>query len=133
MLGELLKNSQETVVPFLTSRFNHLFNNGLFPEQSSKALLVPIHKKGSINDPDNYRGISLLNILSKYYIYVLNKRLEVWVESQGKMVEEQGGFSKGRSTVDHIFVMISMVEKPRQNQKASCMLLLWISVKHTIP
>ena len=107
MLGELLKNSQETVVPFLASYFNHLFNNSLFREQWSKALLVPIHKKGSINDPDNYRGISILSILSKCYTYVLNKRLEVWAESQGKLVEEQGGFRKGRSTVDHIFVMIS--------------------------
>ena len=117
MLGELLKNSQETVVPFLTSCFNHLFNNSLFPEQWSKALLVPIHKKGSINDPDNYRGISLLSILIKCYTYILNKRLEVWAESQGKLVEEQGGFRKGRSTVDHIFVMISMVEKALAKSK----------------
>ena len=35
----------------------------------------------------------------------------MWAESQGKLVEEQGGFRKGGSTVDHIFVMISMVEK----------------------
>ena len=117
MLGELLKNSQETVVPFLTSYFNHLFNISLFPEQWSKALLVPIHKKGSINDPDNYRGISLLSNLSKCYTYILNKRLEVWAESQGKLVEEQGGFRKGRSTVDHIFVMISMVEKALAKSK----------------
>ena len=73
VLVELLKNSQETVVPFLTSYFNHLFNNSLFPEQWSKALLVPIHKKGSINDTDNYHGISLLSILSKCYTYILNK------------------------------------------------------------
>ena len=33
VLGELLKNSQETVVPSLTSCFSHLFNNSLFPEQ----------------------------------------------------------------------------------------------------
>ena len=64
-LGELLKNSQETVVPFLTSCLNHLFNNSFFSEQWSKALLVPIHKKGSINNPDNYHGIYLLSILSK--------------------------------------------------------------------
>ena len=51
------------------------------------------------------------------YIYILNKRLEVWAESQGKLVEEQGGFRKGRSTVDHIFVMISMVEKALAKSK----------------
>ena len=41
----------------------------------------------------------------------------MWVESQGKLVEEQGGFRKGRSAVDHIFVMISMVEKPPAKSK----------------
>ena len=116
VLGELLKNSQETVVPFLTSYFNHLFNISLFPEQWAKALLVPIHKKESINDPDNYRGIFLRSILSKCYTYVLNKRLEVWA-GQRKLVEEQGGFRKGRPTVDHIFVMISMVEKALAKSK----------------
>ena len=65
VLSELLKNLQEIVVPFLTSCLNHLFNNSFFSKQWSKALLVPIHKKGSINDPDNYRGISLRSILSK--------------------------------------------------------------------
>ena len=106
----LLKNSQEPVVPFLTSYFNHLFNNSLFPKQRSKALLVSIHKNGSINDPDNYRGLSLPSILSKRYTYVLNKQLER-AERQGKLVEEQGGFRMGRLTVHHIFVIILMVEK----------------------
>ena len=41
----------------------------------------------------------------------------MWAESQGKLVEEQGGFRKGRSTVDHIFVMISMVEKALAKSK----------------
>lgn len=62
VLGGLLKNSREVVGPFLTEYFNHLFSNSLFPEHWSKALLVPIHKKGNINNPDNYRGISLLSI-----------------------------------------------------------------------
>ena len=55
--------------------------------------------------------------MSKCYTYVLNKRLEVWAESQGKLVEKQGAFRKGRSTVDHSFVMISMVEKALAKSK----------------
>ena len=98
-----MKSSQETIDKLLTNYFNHPFNNILFPEQWAKALLVPIHK-GSINDPDNYRGRPLLSILSKCYTYVLNKRLEEWAESMGKLVEEMSGFRKGRSIVDHIFV-----------------------------
>ena len=41
----------------------------------------------------------------------------MWAESQGKLVEEQSGFRKGRPTVDHIFVMILMVEKALEKSK----------------
>ena len=41
----------------------------------------------------------------------------MWAEGQGKLVEEQGGFRKGRSSVDHVFVMISMVEKALAKSK----------------
>ena len=61
-----------------------------------------------MNNQDNYRGIYLLSILSKSFTCKSFTRLEIWAEIQ---VEEQGGFRKGRSTVDHIFVLISIVEK----------------------
>ena len=109
-------SSWKTRRKLLTNYFSHPFNNSLFPEQWAKALLVPIHK-GSINDPDNYRGIPLLSILSKCYTYVLNKRLEEWAESMEKLVEEQSGFRKGRSIVDHIFVFFDGRKGPGKIQR----------------
>ena len=117
VIGELLKRAQSVGIPFLVKFFNYLFSQGQFPKQWTKALLVPIHKKGDVNNPDNYRGISLLSILSKCYTYILTKRLEWWAETQGKIIEEQGGFRKGRSTIDSIFVMIFMIEKSLSKSK----------------
>jgi len=34
---------------------------GDIPEEGRTAIVIPIHKKGDINNPDNYRDISLLN------------------------------------------------------------------------
>ncbi|XP_060553306.1 myosin-8-like, partial [Ruditapes philippinarum] len=34
---------------------------GYFPEQWTEGFIVPLHKKGDINDPSNYRGITLLS------------------------------------------------------------------------
>ena len=61
---------------FLTQLFNKLYNASLFPAVWSKSVIVPIFKKGDDYNPDNYRGISLLSIVSKVFTAILNKRLK---------------------------------------------------------
>ena len=61
---------------FLTQLFNKLYNASLFPAVWSKSVIVPIFKKGDDDNPDNYRGISLLSIVSKVFTAILNKRLK---------------------------------------------------------
>ena len=63
--GEFYKYAAPCVVEFLTQYFNKLFDTGTFPLGWSEAVIQPIHKKGDINSPDNYRGISLLNVSGK--------------------------------------------------------------------
>jgi len=46
---------------------NVCWNYGDIPEEWRTAIVIPIHKKGDRNNPDYYRGISLLNILKDYY------------------------------------------------------------------
>ena len=52
---------------FLTQYFNKLFDTGTIPLGWSEAVIQPIRKKGDISSPDNYRGISLLNVSGKLY------------------------------------------------------------------
>ena len=40
---------------------------------------------------------------------ILNNRLTNWAEDNDKMYEVQGGFTKGKSTIDQIFVFQSLV------------------------
>ena len=75
------------------------------------AIIVPIHKSGDKDNPDNYRGVSLLSILGKAFAHILNKRLVNWAEENDKIVEEQGGFPHGYSTTDNIFVLFSTVQR----------------------
>jgi len=58
------------VLPFLRKLFNILFRNGEFPTQWATSVIKPIFKKGDSENPSNYRGIALIDVLSKLYIYI---------------------------------------------------------------
>jgi hypothetical protein len=111
LIGEFYKNSKNIILPFLLKFFNKLFDQGVFPNDWTNAVIQPLHKKGDLNTPDNYRGISLLNISSKLYSFILNKRLTKWMEINNVIGEEQAGFREGRSTTDHVFTIISCIQK----------------------
>jgi len=111
ILSEMLKMSSDFSISFMTKLFNVLFNEGIYPQEWSEAIIMPIFKKGDKTKTDNYRGISLLSIMSKCYTSVLNKRLMKWIEFNCKLSESQAGFRKGYSTFDHIFTLSAIVEK----------------------
>ena len=68
--------------------------------------------------PDNYRGVSLLSIISKCYTSILNKQLYAWLEDNNKIAAEQAGLRKNYSTVDHIFVLNAIVKKILEKRAA---------------
>ena len=85
---------------------------GDIPEEWRTAIVIPIHKKGDRNNPDNYRGISLLNTGYKIYSKIIAKRLTVIADVL--LLEEQNGFRKGRSCMDCIFSASQIIEKHRE-------------------
>jgi hypothetical protein len=107
----MLKLTDNTAVTFLKKLFNVMFESSIYPEEWTKAIIVPILKKGDPNLPTNYRGISLLSLISKCYTFILNKRLVHWIEANNKLTESQAGFRKGYSTTDHIFTLNAIIEK----------------------
>ena len=111
ILPEMLKKGGQPVVNYLLQLYNVIYNSRRFPLEWSKSIVVPIHKKGRKDIPDNYRGISLINIMCKGYTSILNQRLYKWIEKNNVLCEEQAGFRKQYSTVDHIFTLHAVVQK----------------------
>ena len=97
IFAEMLKNSLPQILPFLilVVLFSGIFDSGEYPTAWTGAIIVPMHKSGDKNNPDNYRGVSLLSILRKVFAQILNKRLSWWQEENNKIVEEQSGFRTG--------------------------------------
>ena len=76
--------------------------------------IVPIPKKGNLQLCDNWRGISLLDVVGKVFARVLQERLLAITERV--LPKSQCGFRKGRGCVDMIFVARQLVEKSREHE-----------------
>ena len=106
IIPEVYKHAGDKIIPFLVHLFNTIFTSGEYPKAWTEAIILPLYKKGSIHDPDNYRGTSLLNVCGKLYSHINNTRLSIWAEDHDVLGDIQAGFRKDHSTNDHIFTLI---------------------------
>ena len=82
----------------------------------TEGLIIPVHKKGDINEVGNYRGITLLSTMGKLFTRTLNNRLQSWSDRYGIITEAHDGFRKKHSTVDQIFVLHSLISHVLHNK-----------------
>ena len=107
----LIVNGSIILMPLLHKLFNRLFTTGEFPSNWTESIIIPLHKKGDTNIPNNYRGIALIDSLSKLYISILTKRVTFYINAYSLISECQSGFRSGYSTVDNAYVLYSIVSK----------------------
>jgi hypothetical protein len=98
------------LVPVLTRLFDSVFRSGTFPSCWNIGNIIPLHKKGSFDDPNNYRGITVGSAISKVYAKVLNERLTTWSEKGGLRALGQAGFRPAHRTTDHIFTLQHLID-----------------------
>ena len=117
--SEVVRNP--TMVSTLHDIFNYCFKNGVVPSSWTQSVICPIPKSASSDsrDPLNYRGISLNSSICKMYSSILNKRLSKWSEVNNIVTDCQNGFRKGRSTIDQINTIITIVEKRKSQHKST--------------
>lgn len=110
MINEFFIETLDILVGHLTDLFNTVLDGDYFPASWASGFIVPIHKKGDINDTNNYRGITLVSNLGKIFTSVLTKRVETWFDTNNILSDAQFGFRKGSSTEDAIFVLHNLIE-----------------------
>ena len=80
------------------------------PADWCQSVIRPIYKnKGDIDDPNNYREISLLSCFGKLFTSCLNRQLTIFIE-KNIVQAEQAGFKADFSTIDHVFVLKSLAD-----------------------
>jgi hypothetical protein len=110
VINEILIHGYYAFEQYLLNLFNKILESGYFPNSWSEGYIVPVHKKGSMDDVNNFRGITLLSTIGKLFTKLLNKRLSNWAEDYYVYTESQAGFRSKMGTNDNIFVLHGLVQ-----------------------
>ncbi|KAI5739178.1 hypothetical protein M8J77_015968 [Diaphorina citri] len=108
--NEFIKNLGTEGNDLILQLFNVTWEKEYVPEDWAVADLKMIYKKGEKKNPSNYRGIALLNCLTKLFTQILTNRFMEWMEKENLFCEGQAGFRRGRSCLDNIFVLMAMIQ-----------------------
>ncbi|XP_074033758.1 uncharacterized protein [Leptinotarsa decemlineata] len=103
----VIQNLPDSALDALIVLINHSFKTGIVPPFIKNAVIIPIHKGGNINDPSNYRPISLINSLAKLTEKLVKYRLQNFLLSKNIITEEQFEFQPNKGTNDALFSFLS--------------------------
>ncbi len=113
--------------------FNIVRQTGKIPHAWSIGYISPIYKgKGKVNDPDNYRGITVPSCFGKLFTSVINGRIHSFLETNDILGTEQSGFRNGHSTMDHVFALHGLTDVYLQRKKGYFVRLLTIKRPLTV-
>ena len=99
---------------------NTSFKEGIFPDKNKIAKVIPSHKKGPINDVNNYRPVSLLSTFSKIMEKIMAVRLNTYLELHEIIYPNQFGFRSGCSTTHSLITITENILKTLDRNKYGC-------------
>ena len=115
--NEMIIAGAPTILPFLVSFYNEILKSHYYPENWHKGIITPIHKQGEIDNPDNYRGITINSCLSKLFNLLLTKHLTAFTNDNQILKYNQIGFWKSFRNSDHVFTIKTVINKYLKENK----------------
>ena len=107
--AEFLKMLEGDALKRLMELCMKIYNTGIWPEDFTKTVMIPLPKKANAVECADYRTISLISHASKILLKIINSRLQ----SRADMFigNTQFGFRKGCGTREAIGVMRTICER----------------------
>ena len=97
--SNLLKMAASIVAPSLTSIFSKSILTGIYPNDWKAAKVTPLFKKGLKSDPNNYRPISVIPVVSKVLEKIAYNQLYHYLDDNKLLLGCQSGFRSLHSTL----------------------------------
>ena len=107
--AEFLKVLGEEGTRELVGMCKEMYDVGVWPEDFTRVVMIPLQKKPNAEDCEDHRTISLISHASKIMLKILTKRIEA--KANGFIGESQFGFRRGCGTRDAIGVMRVLCER----------------------
>lgn len=112
---KILKTLKNLLVSPITNLINQCIASAVFPACLKVAKVIPIFKnKGSVDDVNNYRPISLLPTFSKIFESILKDQINTYFETNNMFSQGQYGFRNKRSTSRAIDSLTECVSEVRR-------------------
>ena len=107
----IIKNCPINMKYSLLNVFNNIIKGQCqVPEDWKTAIVTPILKPGKeANNFNNYRPISLTNVIPKILEGLIKVRIDYYIESRSMFKEEMNGFRKGRGTIENITILATEI------------------------
>ena len=96
---------QRISLPIIYHLINESIETGIFPTAEKVAKVTPINKSEAHSLFDNYRPVSVLNILSKNLEKVIAQQITTYLENNELLYTHQYGFSKNKCTQDALIYL----------------------------
>lgn len=114
--SEMLKWSGNIAREWIHGLINKAITQGL-PTDWQRNWIKALFKKGDVNQPTNYRTITVGSCMSKLLGSVLEQAISSWAETNGKRAIGQAGFRPKHSTIDHLISLRVLMEESRLKGK----------------
>lgn len=122
ILPEMVKCAGEDLYNALLVLVHRIWEDGWIPQAWRDASLVSISKKGDLSMCDNWRGISLLDVVGKVMGRLLQDRLQAVAKQE--LPDSQCGFGRGQSCTDQIFSLLQITEKLYEHQHTGFLIFI---------
>ena len=139
---ELSARFLQLCTPYIAEPLAYIFNasisTGVYPDHLKIARVTPIFKKGSKDDPGNYRPISVLSTVNKIFERILHNRLYKYLTKFNILYEYQFGFREGHSTTQALVDITDRIKFAIDKKELTCGIFIDLTkafdtVDHNIP
>jgi len=107
------------LVPHIAALFKLPIAKATIPRSRKASKLTPIHKKGPVTQPGNYRMIAISGTLYRLYSNLLRSMIQDWCIQHDMIPDTQYGFYPGRSTLQPLFILRYIMHATQRMQSGS--------------